>query len=303
MRPGIKNLAASVLDRLRNHAKATDQTFNEVLTYYSLERFLYRISKSQYSDRFVLKGALVMLTWPKRVARLTNDMDLRASIPPDIETVSEIIRKICRTEVEDDAIKFDPATVRSETIVEKANYPGIRTRLTGNINNVRVPIQIDIAFSDPMVPKPTIVDYPTILEQPAPRIRAYRTETIIAEKLEALVYLGDINTRMKDLYDLWEISRRFGFSGKVLVRAVSETFNARGTKIPTGTPSGLTDEFANVNQTLWDAFLERIGDDNPSVSSLSEVASDLRGFLAPVLNAARDGYTIDKSWRDGLGWN
>jgi len=303
MRPGIKNLAASVLDRLRNHARETDQTFNEVLTYYGLERFLYRISSSQYGDRFVLKGALVMLTWPKGVARLTNDMDLWASIPPDIEQVSEVIREICRTEVEDDAIEFDPATVRSETIVEKANYPGIRTRLTGNINNVRVPIQIDIDFSDPMVPKPTVVDYPAILEQPAPRIRAYRTETIIAEKLEALVYLGDINTRMKDFYDLWEISRRFSFSGTVLVGAVSKTFEARGTEIPSSTPSGLTDEFADENQTLWDAFLERIGNDSQSVSLLSDVASDLRGFLAPVLKAAREDQSFDKCWGDGLVWN
>ncbi len=302
MKPGIKNLAASVLDRLRNHARETNRTFNEVLTYYGLERFLYRISKSEYSDRFVLKGALVMLTWPEGVARLTNDMDLRASIPPDIEQVLEIIRGICRTSVMDDAIEFDPETVRSEPIVQKADNPGLRIRLQGNIDNVRIPIQIDMAFSDPMVPEPELVDYPTILDLPAPKIRAYRAETIIAEKVEALVYLGDINTRMKDIYDLWEISRRFSFSGNILVKAIRATFEARGTNIPGSIPTGLTDEFGIENQPLWEAFLNRIEIDEPHLLILNDVSRDLREFLLPVLSAAKDDRSFEKSWGDDQAW-
>lgn len=302
MRPDIKNLAASVLDRLRNYARTTDQTFNEVLTYYGLERFLYRISKSIYSDRFVLKGALVMLTWDEQVNRLTNDMDFRASIPADTEEVSRIVRDICQVDVVDDAIEFDPNSVLSDRIVQKADYPGIRVKLVGYIDNVRIPIQLDISFSDPMVPDPRWVDYPVILEQPAPRIRAYRVETVVAEKAEALVYLGDINTRMKDLYDLWQISRRFRFSGDLLVTAIRETFTSRGTGIPKGTPPGLSDEFAEANQSLWGAFLDRIDVEEADQPTLMNVIGDLRQLLLPAFAVASSTDQIALSWIPENGW-
>jgi hypothetical protein len=125
----ITNLPASVLDRLRKQARERNQTFNEVLTYYGLERFLYRLSKSRYCDKFVLKGALVMLTWPGGLVRTTRDIDLRAFLSSDLEGVTRVIKEICTTEVEPDAITFNQESVEVDVIVERVRPPGVRVRL------------------------------------------------------------------------------------------------------------------------------------------------------------------------------
>ncbi len=302
MRPGIKNLPASVLARLRNYARETNQTFNEVLTYYGLERFLYRISKSQYKDQFVLKGALVMFTWPQSHIRTTRDMDLRAFIQPDEDSVEEVIREICMVDVEQDALIFDIDSVTAETIVEREHISGIRTRFVGYIENVRINLQIDMSFTDPVVPEPTTIEFPTILDFPNPRVRAYPVETVVAEKLEAVISLGDINTRMKDFYDLILISENFRFDGNLLIAAVKGTFEARKTTIPIETPIGLSDGFAKDNQNLWEAYLRRIGDEDPRLLSFHDVIADIRNFLGPILQAANEATNYRKTWIPARGW-
>jgi hypothetical protein len=198
----IKNLPASVLQQLRNESRERNQTFQEILTYYGLERFLYRLSKSEYREQFVLKGALVMMTWPSGIIRTTRDIDFRAFIDHDLEEVAGIIKAICNTDVEPDAIRFDVDTIRTEAIIEHANYPGVRSRLVGYIDKVKIHIQIDIGFSDEISPAPNVVKYPTILNFPSPVVYAYQPETVLSEKVDTIFYYGEINTRMNDFYDV-----------------------------------------------------------------------------------------------------
>ena len=302
MKPGVKNLGASVLARLKNYATETKQTFNEVLIYYGLERFLYRISVSRHENQFILKGALVMLTWPQSHIRTTSDMDLRSYINPDLQTVIEIMREICELETAPDGIEFDPNTVTATNILETASCPGIRVRLTGYINKTRIHLQIDLAFTDPVFPKPIKANYPSILQFPEPRILVYPKETIIAEKLEAAVQLGEINTRMKDFYDLWQISSNFEFRGITLVTAVRSTFRSRNTGIPPTVPLALRSEFAKNNQKLWKAFLSRINAIEPRLQSLEEVIKTIREFLMPVIEAVDQNADFQKMWDPNRGW-
>lgn len=302
MKPGIQNLGASVLARLKNYATEKKQTFNEVLIYYGLERFLYRISVSRYENKFILKGALVMLTWPQSHVRTTSDMDLRSYIKPDLQTVIEIMREICELETEPDGIEFDPNSVTATNILETVTHPGIRVRLIGYINKTRIHIQIDLAFTDPVFPEPMKVNYPSILQFPEPRILIYPKETIIAEKLEAAVQLGEINTRMKDFYDLWQLSSNFEFKGITLVTAIRSTFSSRNTGIPPTVPLALRSEFAKNNQKLWKAFLSRINASEPRLQSLEEVIKTIREFLVPVVEAVYQNVDFQKMWDPDRGW-
>ncbi|MFQ5922651.1 MAG: nucleotidyl transferase AbiEii/AbiGii toxin family protein [Anaerolineales bacterium] len=302
MKREVKNLPASVLARLKNYANETHRTFNEVLTYYGLERFLYRLSKSEYIDQFVLKGALVMLTWSRGPARSTRDIDLSASMEPTVDAVTAAIARICEVDVEPDGIEFDAESIRGQEIVERAEYPGVRVRIDGQIGNARVHLRIDIAFGETIVPEPEPIDYPTILDLPAPQLNAYRPETIVAEKLEAIVQLGEVNTRMKDFYDLHKIAASLEIDGRTLVEAIKTTFGARHTDVPRETPTGLANDFGSRHQPGWQAFLERIAEDGDSFSTLAEVVEELQSFAGPVLRAARADAVFDSSWKHEQGW-
>ncbi len=137
---------------------------------------------------------------------------------------------------------------------------------------------------------------------PWPRLRAYPKETVVAEKLEAIVQLGDVNTRMKDFYDLWHLSRGFRFDGGTLAQAIANTFSARRTPIPRLPPVGLIDQFAMKNQGLWQAYLTRTGDNDERLSSLAGVSSHLRGFVLPPMQAVSDGERFTQTWTDEGGW-
>ncbi len=292
----------SVLDRLRSHARSHGQTFEEVLTYYGIERFLYRLSRSKYGKLFVLKGALLMMTWPEAIQRTTRDIDLRAYTKPDSAEVAHMLREVCVQPVEDDGLLFDPASVEVETIAEHARYPGVRAKLWGTIGRTRVRIRLDISFSDPVTIDPDLVDYPTILDMPAPRLHIYPKETVVAEKLEAIVQLGQVNSRMKDFFDLHAMARAFRFDGQVLVDCIRRTFEARSTAIPAGVPVGLTDDFARAQQGQWRAFLHRIGQDRPKIASFQDVIRLIRKFAMPALSAARLGHRFDQMWSPSRGW-
>jgi hypothetical protein len=299
----MMNLSASVLDRLRKQARERNLTFNEVLTYYGLERFLYRLSKSQYCDKFVLKGALVMLTWPGGPVRTTRDIDLRAFLSSDLEDVTRVIKEICTTEVEPDAIVFNQESIGVDVIVERVRPPGVRVRLKGYLDKVEIHIQIDLGFSDQISPSPRIVNYPTLLNMPAPHIHAYPPEAVVSEKAEAICYHGEVNSRMNDFYDIRHISRIFKFKGDVLTISLRTTFQTRGTAIPTNPSAILSSEFAESKQDLWQAFLDRIGDKNSQLVRFENVVEDISTFLIPPLNAARDNTHFLKSWSPDIGWN
>lgn len=297
-----RNLPASVLDRLRNKAREGQKPSDQVLRYYGFERFLYRLSRSAHRDQFVLKGALLMTAWPMGLTRSTSDIDFRAFTDSSPVALSRIIGEILQVAVEPDAMEFDPSTIQAAQMVEREGNPGVRVRFWGSLGKARVRLQLDVAFADVITPGPEEVDYPTILDLPGPRLRAYPKETVVAEKLEAIVRLGGVNSRMKDFFDLWQVSVAFPFDGESLKDAIANTFGSRRTPISTLPPVGLSHEFATRNQRQWEAFLKRIGNDEDQLSSLEAVIFRLRGFALPPMQAARDGVKFNQTWTDPEGW-
>lgn len=239
-----RNTAASIRARLLAKARADGQDFNWVLTRYGLERLLYRLSISDYADHFLLKGALLFDLWFDIPHRPTRDADLLAFGSADMTHIESVFRTICAEEL-DDGIRFSPESVQAREIRKEAKYAGIRVTLTGYLEQTRCPLQIDMGFGDAVTPGPEAVVFPVMLpDLPAPRLRAYPSYTVIAEKLEALVSLGIANSRMKDYFDLWVLSRHTDFDGNLLCRAINGTFGRRQTPLLDGLPLGLSDEFA-----------------------------------------------------------
>jgi hypothetical protein len=244
------NIAVSVRQRLLNKARAEGRPFGELLQYFALERFLYRLGISPYSSRFVLKGALMFGVWQGPFSRPTRDVDLLGHVEHTVERVTAVMRAICQQSVfQDDGMRFDADSVTGEHIVEAASYEGVRVKLVAYLEAARVTLQIDIGFGDPLVPGPNPIRLPTLLEFPPPELQGYSRESAIAEKFQAMVYLGVVNSRMKDFgvvpnADLWSLASRFEFDGAILAQAIRETFRARQTTL-SHTPAAFSDVFAN----------------------------------------------------------
>ena len=297
----VRNISASVRDRLLNKARAEKLDYNLLLTRYALERMLYRLSISKQRDQFLLKGALLFDLWFDVPHRPTHDADFLGFGSAEIPHIEEIFRDICRIEVED-GIVFRPDTVKAAEIRKEANYAGVRVTLQGMLDSARCPVQIDIGFGDAVVPGPDEVHYPVILgEMPEPHLHVYPRYTVVAEKLEALTSLGMLNSRMKDYFDLWILAKHSDFDGQILSRAVTATFGRRRTAVPTGAPIGLSDEFINDAQKgkQWQGFLRK---NALEPMSLATVVVDLRDFLMPVLAAIAAGGSHDYPWRAVAGW-
>ncbi|MBX7237317.1 MAG: nucleotidyl transferase AbiEii/AbiGii toxin family protein [Caldilineales bacterium] len=284
MSESVKNLPISILSRLRNKAQAEGRNAQDMLRYYAIERFLYRLSQSDHSDRFVLKGALIFLTWGIDLPRPTRDIDLRGFTAIDVETICSMMREICLTPVVSDGMVFDANSVVGETISEAARYQGVRIRFNGALGKARTPMQIDIGFSDAITPSALRVRYPTLLDMPAPELQGYPPETVVAEKVEAMIVLDQINSRMKDFYDIWLIAQRFEFEGRLLQQAIQTTFHRRHTELPRGVPVALSDSFAMKKQDLWRTFVIRYGLGSVAPLDFGSVVEGLRAFLMPIIN-------------------
>lgn len=227
-----RNVAASVRQRLANAAQQSNRPFQEVLQYFAMERFLYRLSVSPHNERFVLKGALLFNVWGAPATRPTRDIDLLANLNNSVAAVLPVIRDITQQVVEPDGLVFDVDSLAGQVIKEAADYSGVRMTFLAYLENARIPMQIDIGFGDVIVPEAALTDYPVLLGLATPRLLAYPRETVVAEKFEAMVKLGQLNSRLKDFFDLWLLSRQFQFDGRILAQAVRETFANRHTTIP-----------------------------------------------------------------------
>ncbi len=280
----VKNMGASVRQRLLNYAKANGRPFAEVLQYYAMERFLYRLSMSPHVEAFTLKGALLLTAWQAPISRPTMDIDLLGRTDNAVDAILALIREISQVEVTDDGIVFDLASFAGEVIREDADYSGVRTTFVGRVDNARVHMQIDIGFGDVMTPGPETLTYPTILDFPAPTLSGYSRETVVAEKLQALVQLRMLNTRMKDYFDLWLLIRQPELSSEVLAEAIKRTFANRGMELDLD-PIGLSSAFGNdpAKQMQWSAFVKRARL-TEAPARLSEVVEELRLFFAPILS-------------------
>lgn len=297
----VRNIGASIRERLLNRARAENLDYNLLLIRYALERMLYRLSISEQRDQFLLKGALLFDLWFDVPHRPTHDADFLGFGSAEIPHIVQVFQNICCIEVED-GIVFRPDSVKAAEIRKEANYAGVRVTLLGMLDSARCPVQIDIGFGDAVVPGPDEVHYPVILsEMPEPQLRAYPGYTVVAEKLEALTSLGMLNSRMKDFFDLWVLARHSDFDGPIFSRAVAATFERRRTSIPHGAPIGLSDEFINDAQKnkQWQAFLRK---NTLDPMPLAMVIADLREFLLPVLASVEASGSSDMAWWCREGW-
>lgn len=290
----MKNVAASVRQRLLNRARSDKRPFNELLQYYAMERFLYRLSRSDHAGRFILKGALMLRVWRAPEFRPTMDIDMLGRTSNEEASVVAQIRDILATPSPDDGLLFDSESIEAERITEDADYAGLRIRFRATLDTARIFMQVDIGFGDIIYPGPEEADLPVMLDFPTPRLLCYSRESAIAEKFEAMVTLGALNSRMKDFYDIWLLSRQFDFEGASLTEAVRLTFNQRGTTMPDEIEA-FTEVFAEAKQTQWRAFHQRLGQDHVPVSFIA-VVSALNTFLTPVSNHLLAGTNAPSRW-------
>jgi len=286
---GTRDRAASVRARLLNLARQRGEDFQITLRSYLFERFLYRLGRSPVRERFVLKGAMLLRLWADQPYRSTLDLDLLAHGSSDPDSVSRDIAAICSTDVEDDGIRYDSSSLDVEPIRAQDEYSGVRVVFDARLGTIRERLQVDIGFGDAVWPQAEEMEYPVALGDPAPLIRAYRPETVIAEKLEAIVSLGIRNSRIKDFFDIDYLARTERFDRPALVEAVRRTFHRRGTPIPAEPPIGLTPEFwaqpGRDAQVRAFARRARLATTSDSAGDLGKRVAE---FALPILRAASE---------------
>jgi predicted nucleotidyltransferase component of viral defense system len=297
------NVAASVRQRLLNIAHKTKQDFGLLITKYALERLLYRLSVSAHRNVFVLKGALLFDLWILQPHRPTRDLDLLGRGDSSLERYRKIFVDVCTQPVETDGLNFPIDRIRADRIRDEEEYEGVRVLMEARLGAAQISLQVDVGFGDVILPGPVEVEYPTMLDFPAPKLQAYPRETVVAEKFEAMVKLGMANSRMKDFYDLWELAERFDYEGPTLAQAVQATFERRGTPFPSGIPLALTAEFyeAATKQIQWRAFLKKSG--LAGDESLPRINTRLREFLLPICDAVQKREAFARVWRAGGPWS
>ncbi len=297
------NIAASVHSRLLNRARQEDRPFNELLQYYAMERFLYRLSKSPHASKFILKGALLVLTWEAPLSRPTSDIDFLGITENNLPNILSIVEEICAIRVTPDGLEFDAVNVQVETITDIAEYPGVRARILAHLGLAHVTVQLDIGFGDPIVPGPEAVDYPVLLDLPAPRIRGYSRESVIAEKLESIARFGMLNSRLKDFYDIWLLASRFDFNGATLAAAIEATFTSRQRAVEAALDRQIR-EYAHekARGAQWKAFCSknRLTPDPPGLVAVAEL---IVRFIEPVVAKLSSGERFVGQWRAAGRWD
>ena len=304
---GKASNVASTLARLRNIADAGGLSYNDVLQRYVIERFLARIARLPDAGTVVLKGALMLRVWGLPRARPTMDIDLLRRGAADQATLRELVARCAAVQDAGDVVEFDAATIVAEAITEEAEYVGTRIRLTARMGNVRQRVQIDFGVGDAVVPDPVRIEFPLMLGGAPIRLIAYPVEAAIAEKFHVMAVRDLRNSRMKDYYDIWMLSRNCSFTRTQLSSAVRSTFERRGTPLPKETPPGLTAAFygdpAHIQQ--WTAFSQRIGEPELA-NAFATVVADVAGFIGPVAWAGAATHPAEHwhaggPWRDGGG--
>lgn len=299
-----KNMGVSVRARLTDKARNRGDDVQLILLRFAIERLIYRLAQSKYRDDFILKGAMLFSLWAEVPYRGTGDLDLLGKGDPAPERITSIFRELCGLSVPDDGLAFDAGSVTAERTRPEDEYQGVRVELNATLAGARLRIQIDIGFGDVVTPEAQAITYPTLLDFPEPRLHAYPPETVVAEKLEALVSLGIRNSRMKDFFDLWGVTKTFAFDGSVLAEAIRATFAQRQTAIPAETPIAFTPDFAKdaSKQAQWSAFLKRTSL-AMAPEPLPELLAFVAGFAMPVLDAVRDDKPFAKKWPAGGAWS
>lgn len=294
---------ASVRARLGALARSKEINLELFLVRYALERLLFRLGQSKYRQRFILKGAMLQTVWLEDPFRPTRDLDFLAHGDSNAANLKAIFHEILSIN-NDDGIAFDVERLSADTIRQQTEYGGLRLETTAYLASARIKVQIDLGFGDAVIPNAMEIEYPVLLDSPAPRILAYPKETVVAEKFQAIVALGATNGRMKDFYDLWMMSRHFTFEGAVLAKATMATFTRRNTTLPDDIPVGLSDGFATDTDAVrrWNLFITRnVLSQHPG--AFSDVIVMLRDFLMPVIHLAKSSAADRLMWTPSGPWS
>lgn len=295
--------AESIRHRLRNLMRERGDDVQHGLQRYARERFLYRLGESRHRGQFVLKGATLFALWGSDLYRATRDLDFTVYGSPEQADILSALRDVCAFPSPDDVIEFDQATFSADAIRDEGEYRGLRIRFEARLAGSSILMQIDIGFGNAIHPGPLESVFPTLLGDPAPRIRSYPPEAVIAEKLHAMVTLGEVNSRLKDFYDLWTLARRFSFDGASLAGAVAATFKRRDTAISGELPIGLGSRFfADPGRAIqWRSYVDRNG--LPGASrDFAVVGEQIQAFLSPVWTALADGRPFTDTWPPAGPW-
>lgn len=297
-----KNIQASIHQRLLNVSKQSGRPFNDVAMYYAIERFLYQLSVSPHADNIVLKGGLLLRVWEVPATRVTRDIDLLGKLSNDPDHIREMVREVCCVEVDDDGLTFDPDTVTTARIAEDADYEGVRAGFQGHFGKMPLAMQIDFGFSDVVTPHPEPISYPSVLDHPPAQLMAYNRETVVAEKFEAMVKLGELNSRMKDFFDIYVLAQHFAFDGRAVADAIQTTFQRRGTALESQ-PVCFGERFSSSGSTpqQWTAFLKRSRVDQ-APSHFPDVVTFIVGFLGPAVESLANRHDFDSRWPAGGPW-
>ena len=289
--------------RLRQRAVERKEDMQLLLTRYALERLLYRLGISTYKDQFVLKGAMLFSLWATVPYRATADVDLLGFGDDGPDRVAAVFRKICVLSVADDGVVFEPETLRINVTRIAERYGGVRLSLVARVAKARLTVRVDIGFGDAVTPSVQDIEFPSLLDMPTPRLRAYPPETFVAEKFQAIVALGMMNSRMKDFFDLWVIAETFSFDGPVLAEAIRATFDRRQTVVPAEAPIALTPAFVEdgTKQSQWRGFLRRTAIDM-APDPFAELQGKVADFVLPPASAVASGTTFSQKWEAGDGW-
>lgn len=295
-------LAHSVQVRLVRHAKAINADPNIVFARYATERLLYRLSRSTRAERFILKGALLLLVWLGETIRPTRDADLLGFGDLGAEDLARTFAEVCALEVEPDGLNFDVASIRVAAIRPEDAYGGQRVTLLAHLGPARIRVQVDVGIGDAVTPDPMWLEYPSLLDLPRPRLLAYRPETAIAEKVHAMVVLASKNSRMRDFFDVHALAMHEWFDGVTLARALQATFARRRTEIPGDAPIALTQAFVEIDgkRAQWTAFVRRSRLTAPE--ELDAVVRGVAAFIGPVLATAARGESFGGKWSPAGPW-
>ncbi len=280
-----------------NLARERGQVFDLLLTRYALERLLYRLSISKHRNRFALKGAMLVTTWFEDPHRPTRDLDLLGFGEPSPDAMLAVWKEVCAIEHED-GVTFDGEGLRVRPIREELEYGGVRLQTTAMLARAKIYVTVDVGFGDAIEPGLEEIEFPVLLDQPTPHLRAYARETVIAEKYQAIVALGLANSRMKDFYDVWVLSKRQDFDETRIAQAIAATFERRGTAIPETLPDAFTPRFFRDSQKLqqWSAFVRDLSAETPPFETVVlEVAAFITSFAsrarALMLRERLDGHS------------
>ncbi len=268
-----------------------------------MERFLHRLSRSEHAERFILKGALLLRVWDAPAVRPTMDIDLLARTSNDPTALTHVIQDVCRQgTLAPDGLEFDAESVTARVIAEEADYEGVRLRFRGKLGTARVTMQIDVGFGDVVTPPPSVVDYPTLLGDPAPRVLAYPREAAVAEKFQVMLHRAELNSRLRDYYDIWLLSRSFPFDGELLASAIQKTCDRRRTAIRTE-PVALTKAFSEdpARQTQWAAYRQKSRLET-APKELKELVQTVADFLSPIVRALGSGQPFSGTWNPPGPW-